>query len=76
MGTTIHYHGCIEDRDRIEEFEVRVLDLAWEIGASAQVWRSAAEEDPTRARRFTTIRASHVATFACAATAPLNNATR
>ncbi len=52
MGTTIHYHGCIEDRDRIEEFEVRVLDLAWETGASAQVWRSTAEEDPTRARRF------------------------
>lgn len=51
MGITIHYRGCIADRDRIEEFEDRVLDMALEIGASAQVWRSAAEDDPTRVVR-------------------------
>ena len=48
MGITVYYRGSIADRERVEEFEDRVLDMALEIGASAQVWRSTADHDPTR----------------------------
>ena len=51
MGITIHYCGTIADLDRVEEFEDRVLDMSLEIGGSARVWRSAADDDPARVVR-------------------------
>jgi len=48
MGVTIHYRGRMADLDRVEEFEGRVLDMALEISAPVKVWRSAADDDPTR----------------------------
>lgn len=51
MGITIHYRGTMGDMTRVEEFEDRVLDLALEIGGSAQVWRSWPDEDPARVVR-------------------------
>ena len=48
MGITVHYRGTLPDLERIEELEDRVLDLALEMGALAQVWRSSADHDPAR----------------------------
>jgi hypothetical protein len=48
MGITVHYRGSIADRERVEDFEDRVLDLVLEIGASAHFWRSANDDDPQR----------------------------
>ena len=46
MGITIHYRGSLNDLDRVEEFEDRVLDVALSLGGEARIWRSAAN-DPT-----------------------------
>ena len=51
MGITVHYHGTMENLDRIEEFEDRVLDLALELGGLAKIWRSSADRDPSRVVR-------------------------
>lgn len=51
IGITIHYYGKIADVGRIEEFEVRVVDMALEIGAPVRVWRSWPEGDPGRVVR-------------------------
>jgi hypothetical protein len=48
MGLTIHYRGRLADLSRIEDFEDRVLDLVLEIGGTAEIWRSAATDDPSR----------------------------
>jgi len=44
MGITVHYRGSIVDLEQVEDFEDRVLDLAIDVGASAQIWRSADDE--------------------------------
>ncbi len=51
MGITIHYRGQFADLDRVEDFEDRVLDLVLDLGGKAQVWRSTAEDDPSRVVR-------------------------
>ena len=51
MGITIHYHGKITDLDRVEEFEDRVVDMALEIGAAVQIWRSSSDHDSLRVVR-------------------------
>lgn len=48
MGLTIHYRGRLTDLTRIEDFEDRVLDLVLEIGGTAEIWRSAPSEKPSR----------------------------
>jgi hypothetical protein len=51
MGVTVFYRGRIDDLERIEDFEDRVLDVALEIGSAAQVWRSVSRDDPNRVVR-------------------------
>ena len=51
MGLTIFYRGFIADVARVEDFEDRVLDLALETGAQAQIWRSTCDRDPRRVVR-------------------------
>lgn len=51
MGITIHYRGTINDLDRIEEFEDRVIDMALEIGAGVRIWRSTSDHDRSRVVR-------------------------
>jgi hypothetical protein len=51
MGVTIHYCGSIDELSRIEDMEDRVVDLALELGADVQVWRSASDRDPSRVVR-------------------------
>ena len=51
MGITVHYRGVMKDLERVEEFEDRVIDLALEVGASAQLWRSASVDDASRVVR-------------------------
>lgn len=48
MGVTVFYRGSIAELSRIEDLEDRVLDLALDAGGAAQVWRSAADENPER----------------------------
>ncbi|MFO7903083.1 MAG: hypothetical protein ACQESR_12935 [Planctomycetota bacterium] len=48
MGVTIHYRGGLNDIDRVEDFEDRVLDFALAIGASARVWRSVSDQRSDR----------------------------
>jgi hypothetical protein len=48
MGITVHYRGSLDDLARVEDFEDRVLDLALELGAHAQIWRSTCEGNPAR----------------------------
>ncbi len=47
MGITISYRGSLDDLDRVEDFEDRVLDLALELEGQARIWRSA-KDDPRR----------------------------
>ncbi len=51
MGITIFYRGAIANLDRVEDFEDRVLDLALEFGGQARIWRTAADNDPSRVVR-------------------------
>jgi hypothetical protein len=51
MGITIHYHGTIDDLNRIDELENRVIDLVFALGGRATVWRSFADHDPQRVVR-------------------------
>ena len=51
MGIAIHYRGTIDDLNRIEEFENRVLDLVFSLGGKATVWRSWDDSDRTRVLR-------------------------
>ncbi|MBC7817070.1 MAG: hypothetical protein IAG10_09310 [Planctomycetaceae bacterium] len=51
MGITVHYRGQFVDLDRVEDFEDRVLDLVLDLGGKAQVWRSTADDDPSRGVR-------------------------
>ncbi len=51
MGITISYRGSVADLDRVQDMEDRVLDLALEVGGSAQSWRSACDHDPQRVVR-------------------------
>jgi hypothetical protein len=48
MGITIAYRGRLADLTRIEDFEDRLLDFALDVGGLAQIWRSAADDDPQR----------------------------
>src|SRR5690606_13998123 len=48
MGITIHFRGTIDAMDRIEEFEDRVLDVAFALGGRGSLWRSYADHDPQR----------------------------
>ena len=51
MGVTIHYRGTMDDVTLVEEMEDRVVDLALALGGRATVWRSFADDDPSRAIR-------------------------
>ncbi len=46
MGITVHYRGSLDDMDRVEDFEDRVLDLALALGGEARIWRSPVENRP------------------------------
>ncbi len=48
MGTTIHYSGTLDDMNRVEEMEDRVMDLVFALGGRATIWRSFADHDPSR----------------------------
>jgi hypothetical protein len=48
MGITVAYQGQLADLARVEDFEDRAIDLALELGAQAQIWRSHAAADPQR----------------------------
>ena len=48
MGVTIHYRGSLDDLDRVEDFEDRVLDMALSLGGEGRIWRSACDTDPAR----------------------------
>ena len=51
MGVTIHYRGTMDDVSRIEELEDRVVDLAFSLGGTATIWRSYADQNPSRVIR-------------------------
>ncbi len=51
MGITIHYRGTIDDLNRVEELEDRVIDLVFALGGKATVWRSWSDTDRTRVLR-------------------------
>jgi hypothetical protein len=51
MSITVAYRGRLADLARVEDFEDRLLDLALELGALAQIWRSHADGDPQRGVR-------------------------
>ncbi|MDX1928542.1 MAG: hypothetical protein SFV81_18575 [Pirellulaceae bacterium] len=51
MGTTIHYSGTLNDINRVEEMEDRVMDLVFALGGRATIWRSFADQDPSRVVR-------------------------
>jgi len=55
MGITVHYRGTIADPDRVTDFEDRVLDLALEMEASAQIWRSSVDDDLSRVVKGLTV---------------------
>ncbi len=48
MGITVHYRGVIDDLDRIEDLEDRVVDFALEVQADVRMWRSQSGSDPRR----------------------------
>jgi len=48
MGITIHYRGTIDDLTLVDQFENRVLDMAFAVGGRATIWRSYADHDPER----------------------------
>ena len=51
MGVTIHYRGTVDDLSRVEEMEDRVVDLVFALGGKATIWRSYADDDPSRVIR-------------------------
>src|SRR5262245_7529036 len=51
MGITIHYRGKLDDLNRIEDFEDRVIDLVLDLGGDARIWRSNSREYPDRVVR-------------------------
>lgn len=55
MGTTIHYSGTLNDTNRVEEMEDRVIDLVFALGGRATIWRSFADHDPSRVVRGLTL---------------------
>lgn len=55
MGSTIHYHGTMDDISQVETMEDRMLDLVFSIGGRATIWRSFADEDSSRAIRGLTV---------------------
>jgi hypothetical protein len=50
-GVTIHYRGTIDDVGDIETLEDRMLDLVFSMGGRATIWRSFADENPSRVVR-------------------------
>lgn len=48
MGVTIHYRGTLDELERVEEFEDRVLDVVSALGGQATIWRSFGQQDPSR----------------------------
>jgi hypothetical protein len=48
MGITIHYSGALDDTNRVEEMEDRVMNLVFALGGRATIWRSFADHDPSR----------------------------
>jgi hypothetical protein len=55
MGVTVYYRGCLDDLDRVEDFEDRVLDLAFNLGGEARIWRSVADDQSGRMVRGVTL---------------------
>ena len=51
MGVTVHYRGTIDDPDRIEDLEDRLVDFALDSGADVQIWRTASSTDSSRVVR-------------------------
>ncbi len=51
MGVTVHYRGTIDDPDRIEDLEDRLVDFALDSGADVRIWRSASSTNSNRAVR-------------------------
>ncbi len=51
MGVTVFYRGSLDDLERIEDFEDRVVDLALELGGQVRVWRSGEKNRPGRLTR-------------------------
>jgi hypothetical protein len=51
MGVSIHYRGRMADLSRIEDFEDRLVDFALEFGGLAEIWRTWADDDPSRVVR-------------------------
>jgi hypothetical protein len=51
MGITIAYRGRLTDLARVEDFEDRLVDLALEMGAQVQIWRTWADDNPARVVR-------------------------
>ncbi len=48
MGVTIAYRGQLADLTRVEDFEDRLFDFAMEMGGSARIWRTWADDNPER----------------------------
>lgn len=48
MGITIHYQGNLEDLDSVVPLEDRLLDVAIALGGEARLWRSCADDNPSR----------------------------
>jgi hypothetical protein len=55
MSITVHYRGSLDDPDRVEDFEDRVLDLALSLGGEAHIWRSVVDDQPGRVVRGLTL---------------------
>ena len=51
MGVSVRYRGQIDDLERIEEFEDRVMAVVYSLGGQINVWRSYSEEWPGRTMR-------------------------
>lgn len=51
MGITVHYKGALDDPQRIEDLEDRMIDFALEVRADVRIWRSAPSSDPRRVIR-------------------------
>ena len=51
MGMTIHYRGTMDDISRVDEMEDRVVDLVFALGGKATIWRSYADDGPSRVIR-------------------------
>jgi hypothetical protein len=51
MALTVYYRGRLDDLDRLDDLEDRVLDVALELGAMVHVIREASKTEPRRVVR-------------------------